>query len=109
MTPLSWLIGIPADEMQLAGSLLGTKIAFNEIVAFQEFAKVGAQLSEHTRIMMVYALCSFANCGIVVMMSGVYGALVPERRPEVISLGVKSVIAGIIANLLNATVIGVLI
>ena len=106
MWPISWLIGIPMKEAGIVSTLLGTKIAFNEIIAFQEMANIGANLSEHTKIMTIYAICSFANLGSIGIMVGVYEALVPHRRAEVMSLGVKSVIAGTITNLLNASLVG---
>ncbi len=106
MLPISWLIGIPVNEAQIVSTLLGTKIAFNEIIAFQEMVNIGSSLSENTKIMTIYAICSFANLGSIGIMVGIYEALVPHRRAEVMSLGVRSVIAGTITNLLNASLVG---
>ena len=62
-----------------------------------------------TKIIMIYAICGFANLGSVGIMIGIYGALVPERRQEVISLGMRSILAGAIANCLTATLVGVVL
>lgn len=109
MYPIAWIIGIPSQEATIAGSLLGTKLILNEIISFQELAKIGAQLTYKTKVMMVYALCSFANLGSIGVMIGVYGALIPERKTEVIKLGLKAVIAGTLVNLSIASIIGALL
>ena len=109
MYPVAWIIGIPSHEAEIAGSLLGTKLVLNEIISFQELVRVGAELTYRTKIMMLYALCSFANLGSIGVMIGVYGALIPERKSEVIKLGFKAIIAGTLVNLSIASIIGVLV
>lgn len=109
MYPIAWIIGIPSNEASIAGSLLGTKLILNEIISFQELVKLSTELSFKTRIMMVYALCSFANVGSMGVMIGVYGTLIPQRKSEVIKLGFKAILAGTLVNLSIASVIGTLI
>ena len=81
---------------------------FNEILAYQEFVKMSAVLSEKSKIMMVYVLCSFANIGSIGIMIGIYTSLVPERKVEVIKLGVKAIIAGSLANYITASIVGMI-
>lgn len=109
MYPVAWIIGIPAHEAEIAGSLLGTKLVLNEIVSFQELVRIGAELTYRTKIMMLYALCSFANLGSIGIMIGVYGTLIPERKSEVIKLGFKAIIAGTLVNLSIASMVGIFV
>ena len=109
MYPIAWIIGIPSNEAQIAGSLLGTKLVLNEIIAFQELVRIGAELTYKTKVMMLYALCSFANFGSIGIMIGVYGTLIPERKSEVIKLGFKAIIAGTLVNLSIASMIGIFV
>ncbi|MFK7760829.1 MAG: NupC/NupG family nucleoside CNT transporter [Candidatus Midichloriaceae bacterium] len=109
MYPVAWIIGIPSNEAAIAGSLLGTKLILNEIISFQELVRISAVLSFKTKIMMIYALCSFANLGSIGVMIGVYGTLIPERKSEVIKLGFKAILAGTLVNLSIASIIGALI
>ena len=109
MYPIAWIIGIPSDEAVIAGSLLGTKLILNEIISFQELVNISSTLSFKTNIMMIYALCSFANLGSIGVMIGVYGTLIPERKAEVIKLGFKAIVAGTLVNLSTASIIGALI
>jgi CNT family concentrative nucleoside transporter len=109
MYPVAWIIGIPSNEAGIVGSLLGTKLILNEIISFQELVRISAELSFKTKIMMIYALCSFANLGSIGVMIGVYGTLIPERKSEVIKLGFKAILAGTLVNLSIASIIGALI
>ena len=109
MYPVAWIIGIPSNEAGIAGSLLGTKLILNEIISFQELVRISAELSFKTKIMMIYALCSFANLGSIGVMIGVYGTLIPERKSEVIKLGFKAILAGTLVNLSIASIIGALL
>ncbi len=109
MYPIAWIIGIPSDEAVIAGSLLGTKLILNEIISFQELVNISSTLSFKTNIMMIYALCSFANLGSIGVMIGVYGTLIPERKAEVIKLGFKAIVAGTLVNLSTTSIIGALI
>ncbi|MDF3034706.1 MAG: nucleoside:proton symporter [Alphaproteobacteria bacterium] len=109
MAPVTWLMGIPWEEAPTAGKLLGTKTALNEVVAFLELSKLTrSELSAQSALIMTYALCGFANFSAIGIMIGGIGSMVPERRDEIVALGVKSVFAGTLATCLSGTVIGLL-
>ena len=105
--PLVWLMGIPADEVLFAGSLMGTKTVLNEFLAY--LALVSApegSLSERSEIIMIYAMCGFANFGSLGIMIGGIGTMAPERRAEVAELGLLSIVAGTLSTMLTGTVVG---
>ncbi len=107
--PLVWLMGIPAGEMLFAGSLMGTKTVLNEFLAY--LALVSApenSLSERSEIIMIYAMCGFANFGSLGIMIGGIGTMAPERRAEVAELGLLSIVAGTLATMLTGTIVGVI-
>jgi len=109
-TPLAWLIGIPWSEAAVAGQLLGTKVVLNELVAFLDLAAMEeGRLAERSRIVLSYALCGFANLGSLGIMIGGFGTLVPERRAEIIALGLPSVWVGLLTTLATGAVVGMLI
>ena len=108
LAPLAWLAGIPWSEARLAGALLGTKTVINELVAYVELSKI-TELSERSRLLLTYALCGFANFGSLGIMIGGLGTLCPERRAEVVGLGVKSIVAGTFATCLTAATVGVIV
>ncbi len=107
MAPLAWLMGIPWSEAVTAGSLLGTKTVLNELLAYLDLARLPPEmLNERSRLILTYALCGFANFGSLGIMLGGLGAMVPERRSEIVALGMKSIVAGTLATLLTGTVAG---
>jgi CNT family concentrative nucleoside transporter len=107
LAPLAWVIGIPWKEATTAGSLLGTKVVLNELLAYLDLAKLPVgTLSERSRLILVYALCGFANFGSLGIMIGGMGTMVPERREEIVSLGMKSILAGVLATCMTGAVIG---
>jgi len=107
--PLVWLMGIPGDELLFAGSLMGTKTVLNEFLAYQSLiAAPAGSLSERSEIIMIYAMCGFANFGSLGIMIGGIGTLAPERRAEVAELGLLSIIAGTLATMLTGTVVGMI-
>jgi CNT family concentrative nucleoside transporter len=109
MAPVAWLLGIPWAEAATAGSLLGTKVVLNEFIAFMEMAKLPAgALSEHTRLILTYAMCSFANLGSVGILLAGLTSLCPERKNEITALGGRALIAGVFASLMTGTVVGIL-
>ncbi len=108
LAPLAWLAGVPWAEAQAGGMLLGTKTVLNELVAYVELAGM-QDLSERSRLLMSYALCGFANFGSLGIMIGGLGTMCPERRGEVISLGLKSIVAGTLATCLTAATVGLLL
>ena len=110
LAPLAWLAGVPWAEAEAAGALLGTKTIVNEFVAYLDMAKLPAgTLSERSRLLMTYALCGFANFGSLGIMIGGMGTMCPERRGEIVALGLKSIVAGTLATCLTAATIGLLI
>jgi CNT family concentrative nucleoside transporter len=110
MAPVVWLIGIPWTEAQAAGALMGIKTILNELLAYLELAALPAEaLSERSRLIMIYALCGFANLGSLGIMLGGLGAMAPERRGEIAALGLKSILAGTLATLMTGAVVGILL
>ena len=107
LAPLAWLAGVPWAESQSAGALLGTKTVLNELVAYIDLSKAG--LSERTRLLMTYALCGFANFGSLGIMIGGLGTMCPERRAEVVGLGMKSIVAGTLATCFTAASVALIL
>ena len=109
MRPVVWLIGIPWSEAQTAGALMGTKTVLNEFIAFLDLAKLSVDaLSERSRVIMIYALCGFANFASIGIMIGGLGTICPERRSDIIDLGYKSLIAGTLATLSCGALVGII-
>jgi CNT family concentrative nucleoside transporter len=109
MAPIVWLIGIDWNEAFTAGSLMGTKTVMNEFLAYLELGKLApGTLSERSTMIMIYAMCGFANFGSLGIMIGGLGSMAPERRPEIVTLGLKSIIAGTIATCMTGAVVGIL-
>ena len=110
LAPVTWSIGVPWSEAATAGSLLGTKTVLNELVAYLNLASLETGvLSDRSRLIMTYALCGFANLGSLGIMIGGMGAMVPERRAEIVSLGFKSILSGTLATCMTGAVVGILI
>ena len=109
MAPVTWIIGIPWSEAKTTGSLMGIKTVLNELIAYQDLASLGKNvISERSRLIMTYAMCGFANLGSLGIMIGGMGAMAPERREEIVNLGIKSIIAGTIATCMTGAVVGVI-
>jgi CNT family concentrative nucleoside transporter len=108
MAPVVWLFGIPWSQAHTAGYLMGTKTILNELLAFIELSRLpeGA-LDPGSRLIMTYALSSFANFGSLGILIGGLGSLAPERRDEVVSLGMKALVAGTLATCMTGAVIGI--
>ncbi|MBF0558139.1 MAG: nucleoside:proton symporter [Nitrospirae bacterium] len=110
MAPVVWLFGIPWQEAQTAGYLMGTKTMLNELLAFLDLSHLPPEaLSQRSRLIMTYALSSFANFGSLGILIGGLGSMVPERRSEIVGLGIKSLVAGTLATCMTGAVIGILI
>lgn len=111
LAPLAWLIGVPWADAVSFGSLLGTKVVLNEFVAYLSLAEnieVGL-LSTKTVVMATFALCGFANFSSIAIQIGGIGPLAPERTSELARLGLRAVLAGTLANMMTATIAGVLV
>ncbi len=108
MRPVVWLIGIPWNEAQTAGSLMGTKTVLNEFIAFLDLAKLSPDaLSVRSRVIMIYALCGFANFASIGIMIGGLGTICPERRNDIIDMGYKSLVAGTLSTLSCGALVGI--
>ncbi len=107
--PVLWLMGIPWAETRVAGLLMGTKTVLNELVAYLSMAGAGGDgLSPHARLIMAYAMCGFANLGSAGILVGGMGAMVPERRAEIATLGLRSILSGTLATCMSGAWAGLL-
>jgi CNT family concentrative nucleoside transporter len=107
--PLMWLVGLPWSEATTAGQLMGTKTVLNELVAYLKLAQLPAgTFTPRSQLMLTAALCGFANLGSVGIIIGGVGAMVPERRAEIASLGLRSLVSGTAATCMSAAVVGIL-
>ena len=101
--------GVPWREAGVAGSLLGTKAILNELVAYLNYAALPAgTLDARSGLIMVYALCGFANFGSVGILIAGMSALMPERREEIVPLAMRALISGTLASGLSASMIGLI-
>ena len=107
--PLAWAAGVPWSEAQAAGGLLGTKTALNEFIAYVEMAKLPLEaLGPRSRLIMLYALCGFANFGSLGIMIGGLATVAPTRREEIVALGPRTIVSGTLATCLLGAVVGML-
>ena len=111
LAPVAWAVGVPTADVTAFGSLLGTKVIANEFVAYTQLADaLGAgSLQPKTVVMATFALCGFANLSSIGIQIGGIGPLAPERTGEIAALGLRAVLAGTLANLMTATIAGVLL
>ncbi|MCG6271328.1 NupC/NupG family nucleoside CNT transporter [Vibrio vulnificus] len=107
--PVAWLLGIPWHEAITAGSLIGNKIVVNEFVAFIQLMQVKQELSAHSQAIVTFALCGFANISTMAMLIGGLGSLVPEKRSFISKYGFRAITAGVLANLMSASIAGVIL
>lgn len=105
--PIMWLIGVPWAETKSASILMATKTVLNEFVAYLNFSQMPAgTFSPHTRMILTYALCGFANFGSLGIMIGGLGAMVPTRRAEIVALGPRTILSGTLATCMSGAVAG---
>ncbi|HBJ61530.1 MAG: Na+ dependent nucleoside transporter [Opitutae bacterium] len=105
--PIAWLIGVSSHEILQVGQLIGTKIFATEFFAYAELAGMKEEgLSSHSVFLSTFALCGFANFMSIGIQIGGIGALAPDRRGDLASLGVKALFGGTMASLLSATIAG---
>ena len=111
LAPIAWAIGVPSADITAFGALLGTKVIANEFVAYTQLADgIGAGvLDPKTVVMATFALCGFANLSSIGIQIGGIGPLAPSRTGEIAALGLRAVLAGTLANLMTATIAGVLL
>jgi CNT family concentrative nucleoside transporter len=108
LMPLAWLAGVPWSEAHVGGALLGTKTVLNELIAYIDLANA-KDLSDRSRLLLTYALCGFANFGSLGIMIGGLATMCPERRPEIVGLGLRSIVAGTLATCLTAATVGLIL
>lgn len=109
MAPVCWLMGIPWSEAATAGSLMGIKTILNEFIAYLELAKLPPDaLSDRSRLIMLYALCGFANFASLGIMIAGLNVMAPERRDEIVGLGPKTIVSGTLATCTIGAVVGIL-
>ncbi len=107
--PIAWLIGVPWRDAATIGNLLGTRMVLNEFVAFAQLGTVKASLDPRTFTIATFALCGFANFSSIGIQIGGIGALAPNRRNDLARLGLRAMLAGTMANLMSASIAGMLI
>ena len=107
LAPLAFVIGIPWSEAGRAGELIGIKTIFNEFLAYLKLGSYpSADFSDRSRLIMTYGLCGFANLGSLGILIGGLVAMAPSRRADILDLGPRTVIAGTLATLMTAAVVG---
>ena len=107
--PLAWCMGIPWQESQLAGELLGIKTMTNEFIAYLRLAEIDTSLlSERTRLIMLYALCGFANLSSVGILISGMGAMAPNRKDDLIAVSGRALIAAVLASCMTGFIVGIL-
>jgi CNT family concentrative nucleoside transporter len=107
--PLVWLIGIPVGEADTAGALMGTKVVLNEFIAYLNLAALPPEtLSDRSELLMLYALCGFANLSSVGMVIAGVSSLAPNRRDEIVELSLWSIVPGTLSTCMTAAVVGLL-
>jgi CNT family concentrative nucleoside transporter len=109
MAPVCWLMGLPWSQAITAGSLMGTKTVLNELIAYVDLSKLGPDaLDPRSRLIMLYAMCGFANFASLGIMIGGLGTMAPGRRDEINSLGLKSIVSGTLTTCLMGAIVGVM-
>lgn len=110
VAPIAFIVGVPWQDAVNMGSLLGTKVVLNEFVAYLQLADMVQEgvLSQKTITMATFALCGFANFASIAIQIGGIGGLAPSRKSELASFGLLAVLAGTLANLMTATIAGML-
>ena len=108
--PVAFLIGVPWEETRQVGSLLGQKFMLNEFIAYLDFvANYQGELTPRTQAIVTFALCGFACLSSIAIVVGGIGILVPQRRAELSQLGLLAVVAATLANLMSATIAGLIL
>jgi CNT family concentrative nucleoside transporter len=109
MAPVCWLMGVPWPQAVTAGGLMGIKTVLNELIAYVELSKLGADaLDPRSKLIMLYAMCGFANFGSLGIMIGGLGTMAPGRRTEINALGLRSIVSGTLVTCLMGAVVGML-
>jgi CNT family concentrative nucleoside transporter len=105
--PVAWLIGIPWHDAPTIGNLLGTRMVLNEFVAFAQLGTLKDALDPRSFTIATFALCGFANFSSIGIQIGGIGALAPEQRSQLAKFGIRAMLAGTMANLMSASIVGI--
>src|SRR6202140_1675664 len=105
--PVAWLIGIPWHDAAAIGNLLGPRMVLNEFVAFAQLGTMKGALDPRTFTIATFALCGFANFSSIGIQIGGIGALAPEQRSQLAKFGIRAMLAGTMANLMSASIVGI--
>jgi len=106
--PVAWLVGVPWKDAPVIGNLLGTRMTINEVVAFAKLGQLKASLDPRSFTIATFALCGFANFSSIGIQIGGIGALAPEQRGQLARFGIRAMLAGTMANLMSACIVGIL-
>jgi CNT family concentrative nucleoside transporter len=106
--PIAWLIGVPWHDAAHIGDLLGLRMVTNEFVAFSQLGTMKGTLDPRTFTIATFALCGFANFSSIGIQIGGIGALAPEQRGQLAKFGIRAMLAGTMANLMSASIVGIL-
>ena len=106
--PVAWLIGIPWHDAPTIGNLLGTRMVINEVVAFGQLGGMRAAMDPRSFTIATFALCGFANFSSIGIQIGGIGALAPDQRGQLAKFGIRAMLAGTMANLMSASIVGIL-
>ena len=109
LSPVAWVIGVPWKDCPIVGNLLGTRMALNELVAFSILGTQKAAMDPRSFTIATFALCGFANFSSIGIQIGGIGALAPNKKDELCRLGLRAMLAGTMANLMSASIAGMLI
>jgi CNT family concentrative nucleoside transporter len=110
MQPFSWSLGIEWKDTPIAGQLMGEKLVLNEFIAYLDLSKLSSDaISEHSRILLTYLLCGFANFGSLGIVIAGIASMAPERQKEVVQMGAKSLLIGTLSTCLSAAMINLLL
>jgi concentrative nucleoside transporter, CNT family len=107
--PVAWVIGVPWRDCGVIGTLLGTRMVLNELVAFSMLGPMKAALDPRSFTIATFALCGFANLSSIGIQIGGIGALAPNKKAELARLGIRAMLAGTMANLMSASIAGILL
>jgi CNT family concentrative nucleoside transporter len=105
--PVAWLIGVPSKDTLAVGNLLGTRMVLNELVAYPMLGALKASLDPRSFTIATFALCGFANLSSIGIQIGGIGALAPNKRDDLARLGIRAMLAGTMANLMSASIVGI--
>jgi CNT family concentrative nucleoside transporter len=106
--PVAWLIGIPWKDAAAVGNLLGTRMVVNELVAFQQLSTIKSSIDPRSFLIATFALCGFANFSSIGIQIGGIGALAPDQRRQLAKFGIRAMLAGTMANLMSASIVGII-